>query len=246
MIFRLLTGSILLNLLFILAGIFIFQKRGGWSYFSQKILSLVSGKPDLAAMQTNPYYCYKVDYFSGLMSNSASIVFLGDSLTEYWELSEAFPDYTILNRGIAGDRTDGLINRLYQIIALKPSKLFIEIGINDLIQGRSVSQTITNYQVILERLNAQLPETEIFVQSVLPVNNILFQLKQNRTLDQKKISKFNTQLKSLVERFSLVYIDLWSHFVDSNQELESIYSFDGVHLTGEGYLKWQKLLESYL
>ena len=69
-----------------------------------------------------------------------STLFLGDSLTEYGNWRELFPGLDIKNRGIAGDTTDGVLHRLDGITALSPDKIFLMIGINDLLMGRSVKR----------------------------------------------------------------------------------------------------------
>ena len=84
------------------------------------------------------------ELFESLSRNSHSIVFLGNSLTQNFELSEFFPNHKIKNRGINGDVSAGILNRVKSITALHPSKIFIEMGINDLGTGVSNDRILKN------------------------------------------------------------------------------------------------------
>jgi len=80
--------------------------------------------------------------------SKGEIVFLGNSITEGFDLEKYFPDTVPINRGISGDHTDGLIERLeYSIITLEPSKLFILIGINDIGAGDNSSVIHSNLSI---------------------------------------------------------------------------------------------------
>jgi len=145
----------------------------------------------------------------------------------------------IKNRGICGDTTEGVLNRIDNIIEHQPKKLFILIGINDLNQGIQVFDIVENYHLILRKVKESLPNTQVFIQSVLPVNYQKFQ--RNGVND--KVVELNVRLRELTKEFSYQYIDLFSAFLDINKELNSQYTIDGVHLNGQGYLLWKKIIE---
>jgi lysophospholipase L1-like esterase len=176
-----------------------------------------------------------------------SIVFLGDSLTSNCEWSELFSDVRVKNRGISGDTTDGLFQRLNQIIALKPKKVFIMIGVNDLLKGQSTDAIISNYLKILNSLSGNLSDTKIYVQSYLPVAS---QDTQQNTALNKEIIKLNKQLKSMVTKINkpgIQYVDLHKGFVGTGTEqLNPKYTVDGLHLSGDGYLLWESLIRVYI
>lgn len=236
-----LTGfiSVLLNILFLgLASVFI-ARKGGIGYLLRKLALLQGSKFRIAAMYDNPFYWDKKSHFETLPKSEADTIFLGDSLTDLCEWSESFKNNRIKNRGICGDTTEGILNRIDNIIESKPQKLFILIGINDLNQGRKVEDVLKSYTSILRTLQEQIPETQVFIQSVLPVNNAKF---PNNGVNEK-VLKLNTELKKLAKEFSFCYIDLFSSFLDSNNQLDAQYTSDGVHLNGKGYLIWQKIIE---
>ena len=78
------------------------------------------------------HYEEMVKMFDDMHEDSGGIVFLGDSITEFLNVDEFLPSYHIIKRGIAGDTTSGVLRRLGEVIALKPRKLFLLIGTNDI------------------------------------------------------------------------------------------------------------------
>jgi len=235
--------STLLNLLFLVLGIIFLTKRGGLPYLFRKISCLLMNEPDLIPMNEIPYYVDKVSQFKNLTNTDTEIIFLGDSITDYCEWSELFSNHKIKNRGISGDRTDGILNRLEEILQSQPQKIFLMVGINDLFQGREIDKIFTNYKTIVEKIQDNLPDTKLFIQSVLPINNPTLQEKLFSSFDNTKIIKLNVKLQNLAKELSLPYIDLFAAFADSNKELDEKYTTDGVHLNGEAYLLWKKIIE---
>ncbi|HEY9653142.1 MAG TPA: GDSL-type esterase/lipase family protein [Coleofasciculaceae cyanobacterium] len=235
--------SILCNLLFLSLGIVFISKRGGLSYLQGKLSSLTGGKVVITPRDDIPYQCDRITHFQTLPSTNSEIIFLGDSLTDSCEWSELFANIEIKNRGISGDRTDGVLSRVDDILKSHPQKIFLMIGINDLVQGVTESQVVGNYRVILEKIKIQSPETQVFIQSVLPINNRKSQEKLKLRLDNEKVTSVNDNLKELAQEFSFYYIDLFSAFCDDGNALDSRYTTDGIHLNGKGYLLWQEIIK---
>lgn len=231
--------SILLNIILVGLGLFILERRGGLAYLASKFLFLQNLKLRTKTMYDNPFYQDKKSHFETLPKSEAEVVFLGDSLTDLCEWAEFFANVRIKNRGICGDTTDGVLNRLGNIIESQPQKLFLLIGINDLNSNRQVTEVENNYRLILEKLKSGTPNTQVFIQSVLPVNYQKF--KKNGVND--RVIALNAKLRELAEQHSFKYVDLFSHFIDKNNELATQYTLDGVHLNGQGYLLWQKIIE---
>jgi len=186
-----------------------------------------------------PYYWSRKSHFETLPQSNADIVFLGDSLTDSCEWQEFFRNVAIKNRGISGDTTKGILNRIDEIVEVQPQKIFIMIGINDINQGREVDHIVSDYEAILRTFQERVPQTKIFIQSILPVNNQKFvNVEVN-----KKVIEINSKLRELSQNFSFQYIDLFSGFLDSNNQLDARYTVDGIHLNGQGYLAWTKMIE---
>lgn len=232
---RILYISIGLNLLFIIIGGFTFIKFDGMEKVNAGIQ-----KPN-AEKRINFHYYERTTLFNELPVPADSIVFLGDSLTFRTEWSELFPGKNVINRGIGHDTTAGVLKRLDKVIEGKPRKIFILIGANDLKQQKSVSAAIRNYSKIIKRIQSDTPQTEIFIQSLLPVNN----KKYGKILSNDKIKTMNKKLRDLAESSGVQYIDLYSTFA-KNGQLPDEYTVDGIHLTGKGYILWREAIKEYV
>jgi lysophospholipase L1-like esterase len=231
--------SLSVNILFVgLASVFV-ARKGGLSYFIRKLAFLQSASSKITSMYDTPFYQDKKSHFETLPKSEAEIIFLGDSITDLCEWAEVFQNDRIKNRGICGDTTDGILNRIDNIVESQPQKLFLMIGINDINQGRKLGDILNNYKVIIKTFKGKMPKTKVFIQSVLPVNNQFF--LNNGVND--KVVEINIALRELAKEFSFHYIDLFSSFLDSNNQLDAQYTTDGVHLNGQGYLIWKSIIE---
>lgn len=212
------------------------------------ILTAFTFAEDLAAQHALPYdtsytfehYKVRRAFYERLPNRKNEIVFLGNSITENGEWNEIFKNKNIVNRGIGGDVCFGLLNRLDEVLASKPKCIFLMIGINDI--GRSVPVTIIagKIQEILRKIEKQSPKTNMFLQSVLPINEhvIRYEYMKNKS-DQ--IVLLNEQLKSIADQEQIRYLDLYSRFADENGQLIPKYTTDGIHLSAAGYLHWYKI-----
>ncbi|MBP5977298.1 G-D-S-L family lipolytic protein [Brasilonema sp. CT11] len=228
----------MLNILFLLLVTVFLARRGGLSYLSQKIVPSKSTQNNYSV-----YYLHKKSQFEILPKFDSGIIFLGDSLTDEGEWGELLQNPNLKNRGVSADTTDSVLNRLNAIVASKPKKVFLMIGINDFINAhKSVEQTLTGYKHILTELRNQTPNTKVFIQSVLPVNNQVTRYWQ----DNKNVWQLNLQLREVAKEFSYEYIDVFSHLSDSQNQLDARYTQDGLHLNGQGYLMWKQAIEKYV
>jgi lysophospholipase L1-like esterase len=175
--------------------------------------------------------------------SAGKTVFLGNSLTELFDLS-ILGDSTLINRGITGDFSEGLLKRIDEVITLHPGKLFIEVGINDLVEHVSVKEVCKNYRKIVERVRMESPGTEIYFQSILPVRMESTFLTSSADVNDV-VKEENEALKKLAEETRVVYINLYDNFV-VNGEMNQRLTWDGVHLVDEGYAIWKALLSPYL
>jgi len=181
----------------------------------------------------------RIDMFNMLETNENEIVFVGDSHIERCHWDELFNKPTIMNRGIGGDNSNGLLNRIEEIAAMSPLKLFIMIGINDIIIGRNPEAIILNYEKIIDKMKVASPSTQLFVHSVLPSNDKKWVWDK---IDPYKVIEVNNKLALLK---GCIYIDLYSEFV-TDKSLNRDFTTDGLHLSGKGYQKWKSVIEPYL
>lgn len=233
-------ASLTLNVLFAIAGIIFIAHKGGIPYLIQKLNP--ASDPNSAANSRENYYRHRTSLFKLLPNSPNQIIFLGDSLTDSAEWRELLDNPRIINRGIYGDTTSSLFNRIEEVVEGKPRQIFLLIGINDIHREIPLDTILENYQQILATIREKSPETDVVVQSVLPINNKEF----TRTMSNETVMELNGQIKALAEQFSYRYIDLFSKFADHRQQLNPKYTEDGVHLNGEGYLNWKEQIAPYL
>lgn len=175
-----------------------------------------------------------------------NIVFLGDSITDGCEWSELFGNPACLNRGISGDRSDWLLERIDAVAAGRPRRIFLMIGINDLAQGRTPEQIAAAVREIVARVRELSPRTRLHIQSVLPVNGKSFDNFRGHYAHAAEIPVTNALLKRLCEEEQIPWIDLYTAMVDDEGNLRAEYTNDGLHLLGAGYAVWKKRIEAYV
>ena len=173
------------------------------------------------------------------------VIFLGNSLTELFDFNEYFADTSLLNAGIVGDFSEGLTRRIETIARLQPEKLFIEIGINDMIEKIPLSTICKNYMRVIKTMQQKSPQTQLFIQSNLPVIlKIPSFLASSEEVNQRVIEQ-NEHLKTLAKELKVTYIDIHTSFI-RDQNLSELFVWDGIHLSERGYGIWKNILMPYL
>lgn len=183
----------------------------------------------------------KVDQFSSYPNSSKDIIFLGNSITAGIEWSELLGRSDVRNRGISGDISFGVLERLTEVTEGKPAKVFILIGINDISRNIPDSMILRNYQLMIHRIKAESPQTKIYFQTLLPVNNEFTQFKNHYNKDEH-ILFVNEELRKLAAAEKITLIDLYPHFLNADKKLDSKYTQDGLHLNAAGYQVWKEIL----
>ncbi|HEY0667104.1 MAG TPA: GDSL-type esterase/lipase family protein [Sphingobacteriaceae bacterium] len=187
-------------------------------------------------------YDARAGQFRSFPNSRRDIIFLGNSITAYGNWEELLGTRHAKNRGIPGDNTFGVLERLDEVIEGKPSKVFILLGINDVGRGFPDSMIIKNYQRIIRRIKLGSPRTKIFIHTLLPVNNTFKPALAHFNKDEH-ILAVNNGIKMLAVSENITMIDLYTPFLDKDNRLDKDYAFDGLHLNGKGYLKWAELLK---
>lgn len=223
---QLLILSLSINLLYL---IYEFRKKGGLDFILNKFKKV-------RELTYEEYYYSKKSIFEVAPIKEGAIVFLGDSLTDYCNWEELFENSKISNRGINGDKINGVLQRLDAIVATKPSKIFLLIGINDLDEEKPIREIAAAYTNLVSQIKKNLPETTLYLQSLLPTDN-------RESLKNQKIIQFNEHIKGTAKEFELTYIDLFTPFANEANKLNPVFTFDGLHLNGKGYLVWKKEIE---
>jgi len=167
-------------------------------------------------------------------------LFLGDSITDWFNTDELLSEYSIDNRGVAGDATDDTYELINSIDFSKNyDKIFLCIGTNDLARGKSEENIAANIANIVAKLKDLSPNSKIFVESVFPT-------RENVVRPNERIIKLNLLLKEKSTLFEYEFINFYEYFIDDDNKLKEEFTEDGLHLTRAAYFVWADLLKSYL
>lgn len=187
------------------------------------------------------HYAVRVGQFKNEHVETGKIIFLGDSITEGGQWRKLLDNDNVINRGISGDVTFGVLKRLDDIMLQKPAKIFILIGVNDIGKDIPDEVIVDNCRKIVKRLQEESPSTEIYVQSILPVNPAFPGFPQHYDKEYHIIHT-NHLLQMVAKKMKCHFINLFPVFMDKQQRLSKELSYDGLHLNGEGYAVWVKYL----
>ena len=209
-------------------------------------------------------YFKRINNFKENPIGRNKVVFLGNSITN--GLRKHFSQFNrsdIVNRGIDGDISLGVLERLNEIIYYKPKAVFILIGINDFfndltkmpeVTPKFVSKNIFNSAKTIKKGS---PKTKIYLQTILPINKQQYQNKLKKDtgnsyywLEPDFEININEQILKTNEilRNNKIFqvIDLHPLFLDKNSIMNEKYSTDGVHLNKLGYQKWIDIINPVL
>ncbi len=180
---------------------------------------------------SNTYYLHKTSQFKLLSTNKqAKIVMLGDSISERALWGELSSRCDVINRGISGDTTLGVLNRLDSLNS-SLEKAFVMIGVNDIFKGKSIEYIFNNYKKIITTLKKK---------NITPIIQSTLYLGNNAPKNyNKKIKELNRLLVSYASKNKITFIDLNTK-LSPHGFLSDRYSLDSVHLNAKGYSIWIK------
>jgi lysophospholipase L1-like esterase len=174
------------------------------------------------------HYRERTVLFADYPPLNGGVAFLGDSITEGGDWASLFPGVETRNYGVSGDRTEGLLVRYSQLVAARPGRIILLIGTNDLSRNVPIETIDGNVARLLDLLKAELPGTQLVVQSVLP-----------------RQAEFDTRIRDLNGRLERTaggrgadFIDIHSAFVVEGDRLDPAVTEDDLHLTPPGYARW--------
>ncbi len=171
-------------------------------------------------------------------------VFVGSSLMEMFPISrllqEHGDDTIIYNRGVGGFISTELLDVIdVCVLDLKPSRVFINIGTNDLSWSSiSIEQLMDNYDKIITTIEEHIPSVEIYLMAYYPVNPEAASEEMKECLKirtNEKINRANEQVMDLAQRHHQKYIDINSNLKDELGRLKAEYTIEGMHINENGY-----------
>jgi lysophospholipase L1-like esterase len=205
-------------------------------------------------------------------SDLKRVLFMGDSITDFWRLAEYFPDKPYVNRGISGQTTPQMLVRMYpDVIDLKPAAMVVLAGINDIAQntGPVTAEMIEQNLMAMTEL-AQHHGIKVILCSVLPVSDYPFlnqqsgrggqappasdpgggrggpamRMKMTSNHPPGDILKLNAWMKDYAVRVNAIYADYFGALVDEKGWLKENCSGDGLHPNAEGYKLMAPIVEA--
>lgn len=163
-------------------------------------------------------------------------LFLGDSITEQYDLEKYYPDMNVVNSGIGGNKTSDILKNLKKrVYQYNPSKVFLLIGINDIRSDVKEEEIVQNIEDILSELRKNRPYAELYLESIYPVDE---NKSGSQTGTNEKIKSINQTLKEYCQNEKITFINIYDLLLDSESDEEKInanYTKDGLHLTDAGY-----------
>jgi lysophospholipase L1-like esterase len=195
-----------------------------------------------------------------LPTDPRRVVFLGDSITDFWRLDEYFPGKPFVNRGIGGQTTPQMLVRMYpDVIELQPGALILLAGINDVARntGPSTAEMIEQNIMAITEL-ARHHGIKVILCSLLPVSDYPFlrqqkgdapappqgpfpglgpfpRIKMTETHPASDILKLNAWMQEYANRVNVIYADYFTALVDDKGWLKDPDSADGLHPNADGY-----------
>ncbi|WP_242843830.1 MULTISPECIES: GDSL-type esterase/lipase family protein [Clostridia] len=189
------------------------------------------------------------------------ILFTGSSLMEHFPIEEFCIaegiQSIIYNRGVGGFTTDDFLRNIHTVLLeLDPSRVFINIGTNDISEsiapdGDWLNHLITNYDCILTQLKAQKPNCDVYLMAYYPTNQAViagspFSKQTFGLRTQENINKANREVEKLAVRYGYHYINANAGLADVDGDLKAEYTTDGVHMTPDAYFQVFRNLKPYL
>lgn len=191
----------------------------------------------------------KLERFRILNQNAkkGEILFTGSSLMEQFPVNELLMTrgmrQVVYNRGIGGFTTEDMLRNMEEMVfAVKPRKIFINIGTNDIgSQGYRLEKLMENYGKIITQIRERLPEAEIYMMAYYPVNETdkLPEGEWAKTMfltrTNENISIANKAVEELAGRMGCHFINVNQGLTDEVGKLKKEFTVEGIHMYANGY-----------
>lgn len=188
-----------------------------------------------ASVKSSSAYLKTKEMYS-LHPGKYNYVMFGDSITKSGKWDNLIPGYSIGNRGISGDDTAGMLDRLTDVERTGAKTVFIMAGTNDI--TRKIKPDDVARNIILMTNKMKEKGITVVIQSTILSG-------EERKDKNPSIIAINNILKDFSKKTGTAYLDL-NTGLSENGLLKSEYTIDGTHLTAEGYKIWSKIITSYL
>ena len=178
------------------------------------------------------------DLYNIKIEKDDDILFLGDSITDYYDLNKYY-GIPIVNSGVSGWTTDDILEHLDEkVYKYNPKKLFLLIGTNDIQKGKNIDYIIDNIKKIVSKIKYKKKKTQIYIESIYPINNTNNEKINNSVVGIRNndfIIKLNKKLSDYCKNNEIVYINMYDKLIDENGNLKLKYTKEGLHISDDGY-----------
>ncbi len=187
-------------------------------------------------IQDDPYYKHRKSQFEQLMNNEKyETMMLGDSITDEGQWDELLNNSKVQNRGISGDTTDGVLDRLNSV-SKGIKQVFIMIGVNDIMRGKEAHEVYANYLKIIQTFKDK--NIKVHIQSTLYIG-------ETRMANfNPKIEELNKKLEKYANENQIPFITLNPIFAPQ-KVLKKEFTSDDLHLNGTAYKLWTEQIKKY-
>jgi ankyrin repeat protein len=226
------------------------MKIPNWIKIAFPLFFSINISAQKVALDTIPYalgyHQERLDIFKKEVVVLGKMVFLGDSQIEFGNWKKHLIDTTIINRGIAGDNTYGVLARLNDVLILKPNQIILEVGINDIAKNIPDSVVFKNILEIVRKIKANSPQTKTFVTSLFPTNDAVAKEYPNVFNKNNHVENVNNLLKTASVKGDFMFLDLHQALKNFDGKLnEQFADADGLHLNSDGYKLWVDVLKKH-
>lgn len=177
------------------------------------------------------------------------MIFIGDSIVEYYPLQELLgTTKTIVNRGIRGYQTGLLLDNLdAHLYGDAVDQIILLIGTNDIGKDVSLNDALDNLERVIQSIAREYPLSQIKLVSILPVNEGEEYKQTVYIRTNEKIREWNQAYEALASAYMQVdFLPIYDSLTDSEGQLKSAYTTDGLHLSVAGYQALSDILKTYL
>ena len=212
-------------------GLWSVHKLGGWRYLAHRLHTL----------EPWPTYTQRASQLELLPAAESGILFLGDSHVAFGEWQELLPNHQVFNRGVPGEGSQRLLESTYlrKAFAKTSDTILLQVGTNDLLFADRLPRA---YAELLWMLTADA-NNYVLVCTLPGVNNEV----RWTGIKPRDIIQANQSIRKVAaKRVNIKLVDLAEALGTNHGVLPSSLTDDGVHLRGEGYIKWAHAIEAAL
>ena len=177
-----------------------------------------------------------------------NFLLVGDYYTDRFDLDEYELDYHYVKSTNKNLTTFKLIDNIDDYVyKYNPSVVFLQVGINDLNEKKSIKEIVENYEKIIDLIKEKRSYADICIESLIPINKDAKDFDDdffNKDLDNDDIEELNSKLKILASEKDVVYIDLYS-LLEKDRKLDVEYTSNGIYLNDDGYRQVLKMIKKY-